>query len=85
MIKWKFEGTKLYQSLPKEMFDSSVNYGNRVADSILSWSKKDNYGKTRGSKFTVSSLEGHWSPTPPGYFDAVEPKWMTIRTLRIKR
>jgi hypothetical protein len=22
MIKWKTEGTKLYQSLPKEMFDS---------------------------------------------------------------
>jgi hypothetical protein len=56
---------------------------NLVADSILSWSKKDNYGKTRGSKFTVTGLDGHWSPTPPGYFDAVEPKWQTIRTLAL--
>lgn len=66
-----------------EMFDSSVSYGSLVADSILSWAKKDNYGKTRGSKFTVTGMEGHWSPTPPGYFDAVEPKWQTIRTLAL--
>ncbi len=70
-------------NMTKEMFDSSVNFGSRVADSILSWSKKDNYGKTRGSKFTVTGLDGHWSPTPPGYFDAVEPKWQTIRTLAL--
>jgi hypothetical protein len=70
-------------TMTKQMFDSSVNFGNRVADSILSWAKKDNYGKTRGSKFTVTGLEGHWSPTPPGYFDAVEPKWQTIRTLAL--
>jgi hypothetical protein len=70
-------------NMSKEMFEGSVNYGNRVADSILSWSKKDNYGKTRGSKFTVTGLDGHWSPTPPGYFDAVEPKWQTIRTLAL--
>ncbi len=70
-------------NMTSEMFDSSVNYGNRVADSILAWSKKDNYGKTRGSKFTVTGLDGHWSPTPPGYFDAVEPKWQTIRTLAL--
>ena len=43
-------------NMTSEMFDSSVNYGNRVADSILSWSKKDNYGKTRGSKFTVTGI-----------------------------
>jgi hypothetical protein len=70
-------------NMTTEMFDSSINYGGRVADSILSWAKKDNYGKTRGSKFTVTGLEGHWSPTPPGYFDAVEPKWQTIRTLAL--
>ena len=64
-------------NMTTEMFDSSVSYGNRVADTILAWSKKDNYGKTRGSKFTVTGMEGHWSPTPPGYFDAVEPKWQS--------
>ncbi len=72
-----------HTNITTEMFDSSVNYGSRVADSIISWAKKDNYGKTRGSKFTVTGLDGHWSPTPPGYFDAVEPKWQTIRTLAL--
>ncbi len=70
-------------NMTSEMFDSSLNYGNRVADSIISWAKTDNYGKTRGSKFTVTGVDGHWSPTPPGYFDAVEPKWQTIRTLAL--
>ncbi|HEX5150867.1 MAG TPA: vanadium-dependent haloperoxidase [Parafilimonas sp.] len=70
-------------NMTKEMFDSSVSYGSQVAAAILNWSKKDNYGKTRGSKFTVTGLDGHWSPTPPGYFDAVEPKWMTIRTMAL--
>ncbi|MEP6682675.1 MAG: vanadium-dependent haloperoxidase [Parafilimonas sp.] len=70
-------------NMTTEMFDSSVSYGNEVAGAIMAWSKGDNYGKTRGSKFTVTGSDGHWSPTPPGYFDAVEPKWMTIRTLAL--
>ncbi len=70
-------------NMTTEMFDSSVSYGEQVAGAILVWSKGDNYGKTRGSKFTVTGLDGHWSPTPPGYFDAVEPRWMTIRTVAL--
>ena len=68
--------------MPNEIFTNSVHYGEQVADSVISWSKKDNYAKTRGgARFTVTGLEGHWSPTPPGYFDAVEPWWKTIRCL----
>ncbi len=65
--------------MPDELLESSVAYGTQVADSVISWAKKDNYAQTRGSRFTLSQEEGHWSPTPPGYFDAVEPKWETIR------
>ncbi|KAA9038240.1 vanadium-dependent haloperoxidase [Ginsengibacter hankyongi] len=67
--------------MPDDLFDGSVQFGNQVADSILSWSKKDNYAQTRGSRFTISNLEGHWTPTPPGYFSAVEPKWPTLRCM----
>ncbi|HYM95558.1 MAG TPA: vanadium-dependent haloperoxidase [Chitinophagaceae bacterium] len=70
-------------NMSEALYNGSIAYGERVASYIMSWSKKDNYAKTRGSKFTVTGLEGHWSPTPPGYFDAVEPLWMTIRTLAI--
>lgn len=67
--------------MPDDMFDASVQYGNDVADSVISWAKKDNYAKTRGSRFTISNLEGHWTPTPPGYFSAVEPLWPTLRCM----
>ncbi len=67
--------------MPDKMYTSSVAYATTVANAIIRWSKKDNYAQTRGARFTVTNLEGHWEPTPPGYFDAVEPKWMTIRTL----
>ncbi|MDE3123941.1 MAG: phosphoesterase PA-phosphatase, partial [Bacteroidota bacterium] len=67
--------------IPNDVYNNSIQYATAVANAIISWSKKDNYAQTRGARFTVTNLEGHWEPTPPGYFDAVEPKWMTIRTL----
>jgi PAP2 superfamily len=67
--------------MPDDIFNSSVEYGSQVADSVISWSKHDNYSQTRGSHFTVTGLEGHWSPTPPGYFEAVEPLWNSMRCM----
>lgn len=67
--------------MPDDVYKNSVAYGEAVADSVISWSKKDNYAQTRGAQFTISHLEGHWQPTPPGYFDGVEPLWPTIRTM----
>lgn len=68
--------------MPSDVFESSVSYANLVADSIMNWSKKDNYAQIRSaSKFTVTSEEGRWMPTPPMYAQAVEPHWMKIRTL----
>lgn len=63
------------------LFTNSVKYGGQVADSVLSWSRRDNYLQTRGSGFRVTGLEGHWTPTPPGYFEGVEPLWKTIRCM----
>jgi hypothetical protein len=42
--------------MPDTLFANSVTYGGEVADSILSWSKKDNYLQTRGFSFTVTGL-----------------------------
>lgn len=68
--------------MPSEIFDSSVEYANLVADTIMSWSKKDSYAKIRSaSKYTVTNEEGRWIPTPPMYAQAVEPHWMEMRTL----
>jgi hypothetical protein len=61
-------------------FDSSIAYGDRVAQHVLAWAKEDRFPQTRGMpKFTVTSEPGRWVPTPPGYMDAVEPNWAVHR------
>jgi len=68
--------------MPKEMQKNSEEYGVAVAKAVLGWSKKDNYAQTRSAaKYTVPNDEGKWVPTPPGYFQAVEPQWRTIRAM----
>jgi hypothetical protein len=62
------------------VFDSSVAYGERVAEHVLAWAAKDRFAQTRGEpKFTVTGEPGRWSPTPPAYMDAVEPNWARLR------
>lgn len=68
--------------MPDDMYENSVKYADTVAKHIVQWSKKDNYAQTRSAaKYTVPDDEGKWVPTPPGYFQAVEPHWRTIRTI----
>ena len=68
--------------MPSSVFADTKAYANTVADSIMSWSKKDNYAKIRSaSKFSVTDEDGRWTPTPPMYAQAIEPHWMEIRTL----
>jgi hypothetical protein len=62
------------------VFDSSVAYGDRVAQHILDWASRDLFPQTRGhAKYTVTSEPGRWIPTPPAYMDAVEPNWAKLR------
>jgi hypothetical protein len=62
------------------VFDSSVAYGDRVAQHVLAWASKDHFPQTRGyPKYTVTSEPGRWVPTPPAYMDAVEPNWAKHR------
>ncbi|MCC7526172.1 MAG: vanadium-dependent haloperoxidase [Chitinophagaceae bacterium] len=68
--------------MPADMYNNSVQYADTVARHVLAWSKKDNYAQTRSAtKYTIPNDEGKWVPTPPGYFQAVEPHWRTIRTI----
>jgi PAP2 superfamily protein len=62
------------------VFDSSVAYGERVAQHVLAWASKDQFPQTRGyAKYTVTTAPGRWIPTPPAYMDAVEPNWLRLR------
>ena len=62
------------------MLKDTKKFADTIAGSILAWSKKDNYAKTRGaSRFNVDETAGRWVPTPPMYATALEPHWMELR------
>ncbi len=64
---------------------NSMQYGKRVADSIISWTKKDNYLRSRGMlRFVLSDKPGTWQPTPLDYAQALEPHWNTIRPFTLR-
>lgn len=72
------------KGLDETVLNNSMEYAKIVADDILAWSGKDNYKETRTfQKFAVIDKEDRWQPTPPGYFEAIEPHWSKIRTFVI--
>ena len=67
-------------ALPDEVFDRSIAYGDAVAQHVLAWSRTDGFLERIGQpKYSVADEPGRWVPTPPGYMDAVEPAWATLR------
>jgi len=80
-----FVDSLLYKGGNAELIKNSLLYGHSVADHILAWAKKDNYGQSRGlPRFTVSAEPGTWQPTPADYAQAIEPHWNTIRPFTLK-
>src|SRR5215467_7257891 len=68
--------------MPESELNNTIAFSDTIAATILAWSKKDNYAKTRSAeKYTVTNDEGRWIPTPPMYAQAVEPHWKEIRCL----
>jgi PAP2 superfamily len=71
--------------ITKQCLQSTIAFSDTIVATILAWSKRDNYAKTRSAeKYTVlNDVEGRWVPTPPAYAPAAEYHWMDIRTLAI--
>ena len=70
--------------VPQKTIDNSIKVGILAANDIVNYSKTDHYGRLSALKrYTPLKEEGKWYPTPPGYFEAVEPNWKTIRTMLI--
>lgn len=66
------------------IYQNSLRLGEMVSDSILAWSARDNYAATRKKRrYTYSKEKGKWTPTPPGYIDAVEPHWSQLRPVAL--
>jgi len=66
------------------VYQNSIRFGQIVSDSIVNWAAGDHYRETRNTRrYAYSKAPGKWVPTPPGYFDAVEPYWSRIRPLTL--
>lgn len=62
------------------LFDNSVQFGRAIADKILKWAYDDGYNRrTALPRYSVTEDPGRWRPTPPGYMEAIEPHWNTLR------
>lgn len=72
----------LFSHADSMLTQNSILYGRTIADSIINWTKKDNYLKSRGmTRFVYSTAPGAWQPTPLDYAQALEPYWNSIRPL----
>ena len=70
------------KGLPDDVLEASITYGEKVAQHVLAWAKKDMYDQTRTyPKYTILEEPEFWKPTPPDYMDGIEPHWREIRTL----
>ncbi|HEX7902471.1 MAG TPA: vanadium-dependent haloperoxidase [Chitinophagaceae bacterium] len=68
--------------VPGEVIIASQRLADSVGGHILKWSKGDNYLQLRTApKYTVTTEEGRWVPTPPMYGQAVEPHWKEMRCM----
>ncbi|QXV65642.1 vanadium-dependent haloperoxidase [Mucilaginibacter sp. 21P] len=66
----------------QDVIDNSIKAALAASKDVLAFSKSDNYNKLSALKrYTPSKADGKWYPTPPGYFEAVEPNWRTIRVM----
>jgi hypothetical protein len=60
----------------------SVEYGESVADAILTWAGKDNFRETRNApQHNPATSPTSWQPTTPDFERGVEPHWGTLRPM----
>jgi hypothetical protein len=72
------------QNVAPGILSQSARVGKLAAAAVVTFSKADHYAQLSALKrYTPVKAEGNWYPTPPAYFEAVEPNWKTIRPLVI--
>ena len=60
--------------------ESSRLYAEAVVKALVQYAAEDGYVKTSGYlRYTPFGEAGAWQPTPPGYLEAYEPHWGTVR------
>jgi hypothetical protein len=70
--------------IAKDVIDNSIKAAKLATVDIVNFSKTDHYNKLSTlRRYTPLKGDAYWYPTPPGYFEAVEPNWKTIKTILI--
>lgn len=73
---------RLKERVSEEVYNRSIEFGQKVSDAVGKRITSDNYKETRGmERFEVRALPGLWVPTRPDYADAVEPHWPKMKTM----
>jgi PAP2 superfamily len=69
-------------NMDRQLLDSSVSFGRQAGNHIISWATADGYLQRNSlPAYIVTKEPGRWQPTPPGYADAIETNWKTLRPL----
>lgn len=64
----------------EDVISQSEKYALAVSKKILAYAKADRYNKISNyQRYTPSNTPGSWYPTPPAFFEAVEPWFKTVR------
>ena len=73
------EAGKAYPS-KKETIAASMAYADHIVGQVVKYAAQDGYLKTSGYlRYTPLKQASGWQPTPPGYMEAYEPHWATLR------
>ena len=77
--------TKLQEEgFSQPLIDQSVRVAQAEAKRILAYAATDNYRLLSArTRYRPAKGDGHWYPTPPGYIEAIEPHWRTIRPMML--
>lgn len=76
----RYRRSDYMELLPKEIYENSLTWAHRVADSVLAYASYDHYRETRNfPQFVVSEAHGEWKPTGPDFLPAIEPYWNRVR------
>lgn len=75
----------IQNTVDSAVYKKAYDFGKQVADSIIAWSKNDNYLRSRGmTRYTASDKPGAWQPTPNDYAPGLEPHWNKLRPMLMK-
>jgi hypothetical protein len=70
--------------VPDESLQRARAYAGAVSQHVLRYARQDRYNRISNyPRYTPRAEAGHWYPTPPGYFAAVEPYFNTVRPLTL--